>query len=119
MDVEVVGMNTSRTARALALTGTFLLLLLAACAPGPNNVAQVDAAHIAGFWPGLWHGVISPITFIISLFDNDVNIYEVHNNGNWYNFGFMLGVSVIFSGSAGSRSAARGVRRPRPTSGKA
>jgi hypothetical protein len=34
-----------------------------------------------------------------------VNIYEVNNNGNWYNFGFMLGVAVVFSGPAGSSRA--------------
>ena len=35
----------------------------------------------------------------------NVNIYEVNNNGNWYNFGFMLGVAVVFSGPAGSSRA--------------
>jgi hypothetical protein len=39
-----------------------------------------------------------------------VNIYDVHNNGNWYNFGFMLGVSAVFSGAGRSGAAAR--RRP-------
>ncbi|MEO3782006.1 hypothetical protein ABGB12_01645 [Actinocorallia sp. B10E7] len=82
-----------------------LVLLLAAaltaCAAGPNNVAHVDAPQeLAGFWQGLWHGLITPVTFIVSLFDDDVNIYEVHNDGNWYNFGFMLGVSTIFSALA-------------------
>jgi hypothetical protein len=48
-----------------------------------------------------------PITFLISLFDNDVNVYEVNNNGNWYDFGFMLGVATVFSGPAGSGHAAR------------
>jgi hypothetical protein len=40
------------------------------------------------------------------LFNDNVNIYEVHNNGNWYNFGFMLGVSAAFSGAARSGYAA-------------
>ena len=56
--------------------------------------------HIAGFWLGLWHGLISPITFLVSLFTSNVNIYDVHNNGDWYNFGFMLGVCTAFSGAA-------------------
>jgi hypothetical protein len=79
-----------------------VVLLLAACAAGPNDVAQVNATQLAGFWPGLWHGLISPVTFLISLFTDNVSIYEVHNNGNWYDFGFMLGISVAFSGAAGS-----------------
>jgi hypothetical protein len=30
----------------------------------------------AGFWGGLWHGIIAPITFIVSLFATGVSIYE-------------------------------------------
>jgi hypothetical protein len=82
------------------------LLLVGACAAGPNDVAQAGGDN-AGFWLGLWQGLISPITFLISLFNEDVNIYEVHNNGNWYNFGFMLGVSIAFSGAGRSSTAAR------------
>lgn len=72
-------------------------LLLAACAAGPNPA--VDAgADPAGFWLGLWHGLIAPITFFISLFTDNVNIYEVNNNGNWYDFGFVLGAGLLLSG---------------------
>jgi len=53
----------------------------------------------------LWHGLISCVTFVISLFSDNVNVYEVHNSGNWYDFGFMLGVSIIFGG--GGRAAKR------------
>jgi hypothetical protein len=84
------------------------LVLLAGCAAGPNDTPTPPGTEEAGFWLGLWQGAISPITFLISLFNSDVNIYEVHNNGNWYNFGFMLGVSAAFSGAAGSRCATRG-----------
>ncbi len=107
-------MVISRTGRLAVLV--IAVLVLAACAAGPNNVAHVDAPHIAGFWLGLWHGLISPITFLISLFNHNINIYDVHNNGNWYNFGFMLGVSTIFSGGArsgaGARRRARAARQP-------
>jgi hypothetical protein len=96
-------MPRSRIARLALLL--VVGVVLSACAPGPNNVAEVNAPHIAGFWLGLWHGIISPVTFIVSLFNDNVNIYDVHNNGNWYNFGFMLGVSVVFGG--GSRASAR------------
>jgi hypothetical protein len=46
-------------------------------------------------------------------------IYEVLNNGGWYNFGFMVGVSAFFSGGppaamrSGSRKAWRGSERAR------
>ncbi len=82
-----------------------MALLLAACAAGANPEAGVPGTDgdVAGFWLGLWHGLIAPITFIVSLFSDTVNIYEVHNNGNWYNFGFILGAGVWFGG--GSQSA--------------
>jgi len=85
---------------SLAILG---ILMLAGCAAGVN--ANVDVPDIdgksAGFWSGLWHGIITPVTFIISLFTDNVNVYEVFNTGNWYDFGFMLGICIIFSGGAG------------------
>ena len=68
------------------------VLMLSACTAGPNEMVDTGPDP-AGFWLGLWQGLISPITFLISLFTSDVNIYEVQNNGNWYDFGFMLGLA--------------------------
>lgn len=78
-------------------------LTLAACAAGPNTIAAAPGA--AGFWLGLWHGVISPITFLVSLFNPAVNIYEIHNSGHWYDFGFMVGISAVFSGPLSTHRA--------------
>lgn len=61
-------------------------LLLSSCAAGPNPVAETGEDP-AGFWLGLWHGIILPVAFVISLFTEGVNVYEVANNGNWYDFG--------------------------------
>ncbi len=78
----------------------FVLLMLVACAAGPNAMTNVEGVKaVAGFWKGLWHGFISLFTFIISLFSDKVSIYEVHNNGNWYNFGFILGAMMFYGGS--------------------
>jgi hypothetical protein len=96
----------------LGLGTALALLTLSACAAGPN--AMVDTGpDPAGFWLGLWQGLISPITFLISLFTSEVNIYEVQNNGNWYDFGFMLGVAVALGGGAGGGSATAGRARRR------
>ncbi|MDO8589929.1 MAG: hypothetical protein Q7R69_01495 [bacterium] len=75
-------------------------LFLTGCAAGPNTAAHIVASDgsLAGFWLGLWHGMIAPITLVISLFSNNVGFYEVHNSGGWYNFGFVLGVVILFSG---------------------
>jgi hypothetical protein len=98
-------MTRSRTALAVVLL-VAAALVLTACAAGPNDVAEIGDTPLAGFWLGLWHGLISPITFLISLFNDNVSVYEVHNNGNWYDFGFMLGVVMVFSGPANAGSAA-------------
>lgn len=77
-------------------------LMLAGCAAGPNAlVGSADGeGRLAGFGLGIWHGVIAPITFVISLFSERVHLYEVHNNGNWYNLGFMIGLWVSIAGPA-------------------
>jgi hypothetical protein len=72
------------------------VLVLAACAAGANP--EVGSPPAAGFLLGLWHGFISPVTFLISLFNDNVSIYEVHNDGNWYDFGFVLGAGILFGG---------------------
>jgi hypothetical protein len=77
-----------------------LLILLAGCAPGPNSMSHVPSpdGKVAGFWLGLWQGGIAPVTFVISLFRDDVSVYEVHNSGGWYNFGFVLGAGILSGG---------------------
>jgi hypothetical protein len=67
-------------------------------APGPNPQANTVDAHgrVAGIGLGLWHGIISPVTLVISFFNKGVQMYEVHNNGNQYNLGFLLGVAIVF-----------------------
>ena len=84
-------------------------LLLAGCAAGPNQLEDVpdQGGKVAGFWQGLWHGLISPVTFIISLFSDIVTVFDVHNNGGWYAFGFLIGVSVTFGGSGGGAASSR------------
>lgn len=94
----------------LAIAAVLLLVALTGCAPGVNSLE--DSANsegiVAGFWRGLWNGVISPVTFVISLFNRNVQMYEVHNNGGWYDFGFLLGVVIIFGGGgSGARGASR------------
>lgn len=81
----------------------FIVVFFAGCFAGPNTSAYTAGeGSIAGFWLGLWHGMISPGTFIISLFSDSVNFYEVHNNGGWYNFGFVLGSGILFGGAGAS-----------------
>jgi hypothetical protein len=94
---------------AILLIAAAAAVLLAGCEPGPNELRGVPSSKgvVAGFWRGLWNGATAPITFIVSLFDRNTRIYEVHNNGNWYDFGFVLGLSMAFGGGAGGASARR------------
>ena len=93
-----------------------LLPLIVSCAPGSTiEVTVPDTTFrltIPGANPlvnkpdtqgraaqgaeGFWHGLIAPVTLILSLFNPDVQIYEVHNAGAEYNFGFFLGQALMF-----------------------
>ncbi len=87
-------MKRAEKVAAIALT-VLLLLTIAGCAAGPGSRF---AERPAGFWAGLWHGLICPVTFIIGLFTHSVRIYEVSNSGNWYDFGFLIGAGLVLGG---------------------
>jgi hypothetical protein len=67
-------------------------------APGPNPLANTADAHgrVAGILLGIWHGIISPVTLVISSFNQGMQMYEVYNDGNQYNLGFLIGVAIVF-----------------------
>ena len=92
---------------SLAVLVILSLVILAGCAPGANQSKGTAIEHdgVAGFWLGLWHGFIAPIVFVVSLFKNNLGIYEVHNSGAWYNFGYLFGLACFFGG--GGKQAAR------------
>ena len=77
-----------------------LLFMLTSCAAGDAQFTQVDPA---GFWYGLWHGIIAVISLIIHVFNENVAVYEINNTGGWYDFGFLLGIICIWSGGSHMR----------------
>lgn len=85
-------------------------VVLAGCAPGNARWASVD--NRANFWAGLWHGLIVVVTFIVSLFTDDVGIYEVNNIGWGYNLGFLLGAMISLGGGARAGTHRRKRREP-------
>ena len=89
--------------------------LIYSCTAGPNPL-NTGADTLAGFWKGWWHGFIMLFTFIYSLFSDNVTIYEVNNNGGWYNFGYLLGAMTFWSSghqaSNKSRSATKSKTSP-------
>ncbi|EDM76910.1 hypothetical protein PPSIR1_37514 [Plesiocystis pacifica SIR-1] len=90
-------MKAGKHALSIPVTVLVLAVGLAGCAAGDPQFT-VDTP--AGFWAGLWHGLISLIGLILSLF-TDVAFYEADNTGWWYDAGFLLGI-VIISGSGGA-----------------
>jgi len=101
----------------MLVLGLVAVVALSGCAAGADTLPVAAGSHPAGFWLGLWHGFICPITLIVSFFSSTVGIYEVHNNGGWYDFGFVLGASIFFSGSRGPAAARRRSRRPARSDG--
>jgi hypothetical protein len=76
--------------------------------PGPNPMVDTADAngHVAGILLGIWHGIISPVTMVLSFANQGGQMYEVHNDGSQYNLGFLVGVAIVFvllGVTAGSR----------------
>ena len=78
-----------------------LALLLAACVPGDGKNTPEKPA---GFWTGVWHGWVAPVSLIVGLFKKGVRIYEVNNTGWWYDAGFYIAIIAGFGGLALTRS---------------
>jgi hypothetical protein len=66
---------------------------------GPNSKYKLPGAKPAGFWVGLWHGIVAPFIFIIGLFTPSIRVYETNNSGRWYDFGFLLGIGAWGKGT--------------------
>jgi hypothetical protein len=78
----------------------FLLLLpfplvISGCFPGNNNFAPDSPA---GFFTGVWHGWIAPISIIAGFFNDNIRVYELNNTGWWYDLGFYMAIISGFGG---------------------
>jgi hypothetical protein len=83
------------------------MILFTSCAHVVSVQACVEGTKVYGFWNGLWHGMIAGFTFIGSLFDHNIAVYAVHNNGALYNLGFLLGVGAFTGGGGATISKSR------------
>ena len=87
-----------------ALIATLLVVMLSSCAPGSGEYGDNNEA---GFFSGVWHGWIAPVTLIVQIFDEDIRVYEPSNTGWFYDFGFYIAVISGF----GSIGLARGKKK--------
>jgi hypothetical protein len=73
-----------------------IIFIALSCTGCASNEVVTNCEY--GFWGGLWHGIIAPFDFIGMLIWDDVVVYAPNNNGTWYAFGFLLGVSSFSFG---------------------
>ncbi|MBU0712448.1 hypothetical protein KJ762_15340 [bacterium] len=73
----------------------FILLALSACLPGDGARTIVKPA---GFFTGVWHGWIAPISLIVGILNPVIRIYETYNTGWWYDLGFYIAIISGFGG---------------------
>ena len=89
---------TTRT--VVVLLSVLIIITLSGCFPGGSAYSTHEPA---GFFSGIWHGWIAPISLIVGLFKNGIRIYEPFNSGWWYDFGFYIAIVGGFGGIALSR----------------
>jgi len=77
-----------------------MVVTVSGCFPGGTSYS---AQEPAGFFSGVWHGWIAPVSLIVGLFKDGIRIYEPFNTGWWYDFGFYIAVIAGFGGIAFSR----------------
>jgi len=77
----------------MVLLGT--AILLSGCLPGDGSCTPNDPA---GFFSGIWHGWIAPVSLIWGFFNESIRIYEPINSGWWYDFGFYIAIIGGFGG---------------------
>ncbi|HEX9656482.1 MAG TPA: hypothetical protein VGB89_06155 [Bacteroidota bacterium] len=85
---------------AIALLACLMVMTASGCFPGGDTYSASDPA---GFFSGIWHGWIAPISLIVGIFESGIRIYEPFNTGWWYDLGFYIAVIAGFGGLAFSR----------------
>ena len=71
------------------------LFILNGCAPG-SGASTPD--NPAGFFTGVWHGWIAPVSLIWGTFNKAIRVYEPINTGWFYDFGFYIAIIGGFGG---------------------
>ncbi len=72
-----------------------MAFLLTSCIPGDGKHTSQKPA---GFFWGVWHGWVAPVSVIIGIFNHDIRVYESNNTGWWYDFGFYIAIISGFGG---------------------
>lgn len=97
-------MSKSKRLVVLIIALVLMTTLISGCIPGDGKASADDTA---GFFWGIWHGWLAPLSLIISIFNREIRIYEVYNSGWWYDFGYYMAIISGFGGLALSRKKSR------------
>jgi len=84
------------------VAAVFLMLIVSGCA---QHYIGATAADPYGFFSGIWHGVIAPLTIAVNIlswflsligisFLQDIQIIGRPNTGFFYWVGFILGIGA-------------------------
>ncbi len=80
---------------SLLFVFALLSIVLFSCTPGGGASSFDDPA---GFFMGIWHGWIAPVSLFMGFFNQEIRVYEIHNTGWWYDFGFYMAIISGFGG---------------------
>jgi len=81
-----------------------VLAVFTGCVPGDG---ANDIFNPAGFFYGIWHGWIAPVSLIMSIFNNQYSIYEINNTGLLYDLGYYIAIISGFGGISLARTKSR------------
>lgn len=84
-------MKNNLLSKLLVFTALSIVIFALASCAGVEPIQECVKGKQYGFLYGLLHGFITPVSFVISLFDDKVAMYAVNNRGGWYDLGFLLG----------------------------
>lgn len=82
---------------AIIIIALAVAIVAGGCAPGGGWSTPEKPA---GFFTGVWHGWIAPISLVWGLFNPSIRVYEPINTGWWYDFGFYIAIIGGFGGIA-------------------
>lgn len=82
----------SRNLSLIFLLVFVLVIPLSASASAFVEAGQYSSYNPAGFFSGVWHGLLAPYTLIVRLVSN-IEMYAIPNTGWFYDAGFLVGIA--------------------------
>lgn len=79
----------------ILLVSVLILASFSGCIPGDGKHTK---GKPAGFFWGIWHGWIAPVSLVVGFFNRSIRVYEKNNRGWWYDLGFYMAIISGFGG---------------------